>query len=216
MGAKETVWQVLSRINCNDKIEKRDGFTYLSWAWAWGIVKEHYPSANYKVIIYEGKPYLYDKSLGYMVSTEVTIEGESIPMQLPVMDSKNKAQKDEPYEYTTKFGTKRVDAATMFDVNTAIMRCLTKNLAMFGLGHYIYAGEDIPNGYEEPKEADKVTAPNIKKAPNELIESVTRALSVINNLDEFEIFSESEDYKVAKTYPELKAVLVAKYNKLKA
>ena len=30
------------------------------------------------------------------------------------------------------------------------MRCLVKCLAMFGLGHYIYAGEDLPSA-----EADK-------------------------------------------------------------
>ena len=56
--------------------------------------------------------------------------------------------KAEPYKYYVSYGgrtyEKSVDAATMFDINTAIMRCLTKNLAMFGLGHYIYAGEDIP------------------------------------------------------------------------
>jgi hypothetical protein len=71
-------------------------------------------------------------------------------MWLPVMDGKNKAMKREAYKYMTKFGEKSVEAFTMFDVNKAIMRCLTKNLAMFGLGLYIYAGEDLPEGYEVP------------------------------------------------------------------
>jgi len=65
-------------------------------------------------------------------------------MNLPVLDGANKAQKNVDYTYKTKFSEKIVNAATMFDINTAIMRCLTKNLAMFGLGHYIYAGEDFP------------------------------------------------------------------------
>lgn len=147
---KKTTWEVLSAINCNDKTEKKNGLTYLSWAWAWGIVKEKCPDANYKVRQYDGKPYLFDPNLGYMVTTEVTINGETIEMSLPVMDSANKAQKHEPYTWG-KYN-KTCEAATMFDINTAIMRCLTKNLAMFGLGHYIYAGEDIPQQIENTVE----------------------------------------------------------------
>lgn len=138
----KSTWAVLSAINCNDKTEKKNGLTYLSWAWAWGIVKENYPEANYKVRQYDGKPYLFDENLGYLVTTEVTINGETIEMSLPVMDGSNKAQKHVAYTYG-KYN-KTCEAATMFDINTAIMRCLTKNLAMFGLGHYIYAGEDLP------------------------------------------------------------------------
>jgi len=66
-------------------------------------------------------------------------------MQLPVMDNKNKAMKSMAYQYKTRNGMKDVEAATMFDINTAIMRCIVKNLAMHGLGLYIYAGEDIPS-----------------------------------------------------------------------
>lgn len=150
---KTTTWQVLSAINCNDKTEKKNGLTYLSWAWAWGIVKEKCPDANYKVRQYDGKPYLFDENLGYLVTTEVTINGETIEMSLPVMDSANKAQKHEPYTWG-KYN-KTCEAATMFDINTAIMRCLTKNLAMFGLGHYIYAGEDIPQQIENTVEIQK-------------------------------------------------------------
>ena len=151
---KTTTWKVLSAINCNDKTEKKNGLTYLSWAWAWGIVKEKCPDANYKVRQYDGKPYLFDENLGYLVTTEVTINGETIEMSLPVMDSANKAQKHEPYTWG-KYN-KTCEAATMFDINTAIMRCLTKNLAMFGLGHYIYAGEDIPQQIENTVEIQKL------------------------------------------------------------
>ena len=147
---EKTTWQVLSALNCNDKTEKKNGLTYLSWAWAWGIVKEKFPDVNYKVRQYDGKPYLFDPNLGYMVTTEVTINGETIEMSLPVMDSANKAQKHKPYTWG-KYN-KTCEAATMFDINTAIMRCLTKNLAMFGFGHYIYAGEDIPQQIENTVE----------------------------------------------------------------
>ena len=150
-----TVFKTLSAIDCRDKTEKKNGLTYLSWSWAWGIVKENYPSANYEITMWDGKPYLYDEALGYLVQTTVSIDGEKISMQLPVMDGANKAQKAQKYTYKTKYGEKEVEAATMFDINTAIMRCLTKNLAMFGLGHYIYAGEDMPESVEEqqPKQS---------------------------------------------------------------
>lgn len=145
---QKNVFETLSSVNCNEFTEQKNGLTYLSWAHAWGIVKSYYPSANYKVVHYEGKPFLFDNNLGYLVSTEVTIEGETIGIFLPVMDGANKAQKHMAYTYKTKYGEKSVEAATMFDINTAIMRCLTKNLAMFGLGHYIYAGEDLPKSVE--------------------------------------------------------------------
>jgi hypothetical protein len=80
-----------------------------------------------------------------MVSTTVTVGELTIPMHLPVLDGANKAMKAETYTYATKYKEKECKAASMFDINTAIMRCLTKNLAMFGLGLYIYAGEDIPS-----------------------------------------------------------------------
>jgi hypothetical protein len=60
-------------------------------------------------------------------------------MQLFVMDGANNAMTNHSYKYTTKFGEKTVEKATMFEINTAIMRCLTKNLALFGLGINIYA-----------------------------------------------------------------------------
>lgn len=146
-------WAKLSALNVNEHVEKKSGLSYLSWAWAWGLTKEQCPDATYSVINFDGKPYLFDEHLGYMVQTEVTINGEVLPMHLFVMDGANKAQKHVDYTYTTKNGSKTCLAATMFDINTAIMRCLVKNLAMFGLGHYIYAGEDLPYESDESKQA---------------------------------------------------------------
>jgi len=148
---EKTPFTALYSLDVNAKTEKKNGLTYLSWAWAWAEVKKHAPNANYEVVLWDGKPYLFDTDLGYLVATKVTINGESIGMQLPVMDGANKAQKNVPYTYKTKYGEKVVEAATMFDINTAIMRCLTKNLAMFGLGLYIYAGEDLPESQDAPK-----------------------------------------------------------------
>jgi hypothetical protein len=143
-------WEKLSQVNVNENTEKKGKLTYLSWAWAWGMAKTLCPDANYRVVNFDGKPYHFDINLGYMVQTEVTIQGETIPMHLFVMDGANKAQKSTDYTYQTKYnGEKTCLAATMFDINTAIMRCLAKNIAMHGLGHYIYAGHDLPQFHVE-------------------------------------------------------------------
>lgn len=162
----ENIFETLSKINVNDKTENKNGLTYLSWAWAWQEFKKIYPEATYTIKRNEqGMPYIYDENLGYMVFTEVKV-GELIhEMWLPVMDSANKAMKNRPYTYQVreyKYGKatgnmieKTVEAATMFDINKTIMRCLTKNLAMFGLGLYIYAGEDLPEESVEDKKISK-------------------------------------------------------------
>ena len=148
MSDKNT-WETLSHINVNKHTSEVGRFTYLTWAWAWAIAKEACPDLTYEVINFEGKPYLYDDSLGYIVKTVVFVGDEVIPMHLPVLDGANKAQLKADYKYLDRYQKEKTcKGATMFDINTAIMRCLTKNLAMFGLGHYIYAGEDLP---EPPK-----------------------------------------------------------------
>jgi hypothetical protein len=145
MGKSENNFQSLYELDVNHKTESKSGLKYLSWAFAWAEFKKAYPDATYNTDLYNGKPFLYDESLGYMVSTTVTVGELTIPMHLPVLDGANKAQKAVDYNYKTKYAEKECKAASMFDINTAIMRCLTKNLAMFGLGLYIYAGEDIPS-----------------------------------------------------------------------
>lgn len=146
---KKSVFQTLNALNVNGHTESKNGLTYLSWAWAWAETVKLYPDATYEIVKYEGRPYYFDPLTGYMVYTRVTIDGDTREMWLPVMDSGNNAMKAEPYEVVNRFGKKTtVRAATMFDVNKTIMRCLTKNLAMFGLGLYIYAGEDLPEEEE--------------------------------------------------------------------
>jgi len=142
---KLSVFETLSAINVNQHTDKKKNLTYLPWAWAWAEVKKAYPDANYKIGETE-----FDEALGFMCHSTVTIEGETLEMWLPVMDGANKSMKKIAYEYTTKYGKKTVLAATTFDINKTIMRCLTKNLAMFGLGLYIYSKEDLPDVEPEP------------------------------------------------------------------
>jgi hypothetical protein len=148
MDCKE-MFEKLNALNVNEKTEKKNGLTYLSWAWAWAEFKKVCPDATYEVVKFNGLPYAYDENTGYMVYTTVTAGGVTHEMWLPVMDGANKAMKNQPYKYTSYGKEKTCAAATMFDINKTIMRCLTKNLAMFGLGLYIYAGEDLPEVEQE-------------------------------------------------------------------
>ena len=89
--------------------------------------------------------------MGYYVKTNVTILDITREMTLPVMDGSNNALKDEKYSYTTSWGNKTVEPINMCDINKAVMRCLVKNIALFGLGISVYTGEDLPT--EEDKKA---------------------------------------------------------------
>lgn len=123
----------LLKTNVNDHTEKKNGLTYLSWAWAWAEVLKADPAANFEVKTFEGLPYM---NLGEsaMVWVTVTIFGKPVTCQLPVLDYRNKC----------------IIKPNAFDINTSIMRCLTKAIAMHGLGLYIYAGEDLPMDSGEP------------------------------------------------------------------
>ena len=144
MRTFKEIYTTLSAIDVTAKIEKKNGLSYLSWAHAHDILSKNTESSNYTVRYFDGKPYFFDTNLGYMVATQIEVEGYTREMHLPVMDGANKSQKHESYQYDTKFGKKTVLPATMFDINTAIMRCLVKNIALFGLGINLYAGEDLP------------------------------------------------------------------------
>lgn len=152
-----SVWETLSAVNVNGHTETKTqnnvSLTYLSWAWAWSEVMKRYPDATYTIYKDgENRPYIYDDGVGFMVFTTVTIEGLTREMWLPVMDGANRAMKKEPYAVQTRTREMTVAAATMMDINKTIMRCLTKNLAMFGLGVYIYAGEDLPEAEREEQD----------------------------------------------------------------
>ena len=169
-------FNTLYALNVNDRSEKKNGLTYLTWAVAWAEFKKQYPSATYRIVKDSNTnlPYFLDERLGIIVYTEVTVDGLTYEMWLPVMDGANKAMKLEPYtyqvfdKYKNTYIEKKVDAATMFDINKTIMRCLVKNLAMFGLGLYIYAGEDLP------EETTETTAEAMNPEPAKQKRTYTR------------------------------------------
>lgn len=149
-------FEELSKINVNDKTEKKNGLTYLSWAWAWTEAKKRCPDLSYKVLRAEnGLPYFKEDGVGYIVMTEVTVDEMTYMMWLPVLDFKNKA----------------LLQPSMFDINKTIMRCLTKNISMAtGLGMYLYAGEDLPEE-ERPATVDEKDRPKLVNEIAELIEA---------------------------------------------
>lgn len=151
--SKKNMFEKLADTNVNEHIDKKKTgqteLSYLSWAWAWRYFKCAMPDAKYEIRHWGDKPYLFDELLGYMVETSITAGGETHVMWLPVMDGTNHAMRQSPYNVKTKYNEITIPAATMFDINKTIMRCLVKNMAMFGLGLYIYAGEDLPNESDE-------------------------------------------------------------------
>lgn len=169
--------------NVSDKIEKKNGLSYLSWAFAWAEVKKIDENADYQIHEDANGNAFFASSIGIDCKVSVTINNKTHTMRLPVMDGANKSMKLEAYEYTTKYGKKTVEAATSFDVNKTIMRCLVKAIAMHGLGLYIYAGEDLPedtNNDIVPEQKVKVTleAPPVqaKAAPAKTVVTVTNAV----------------------------------------
>ena len=127
-------FEQLLKLNVNHLTEKKGSLTYLSWSNAWAEFKKIYPEATYEIIKAENNIPYFETHCGAMVYTKVTADSITYEMWLPVMDHKNKAMRKDQY--------------TMTDINKTIMRCLVKNLAMFGLGLYIYSGEDLP---EQPE-----------------------------------------------------------------
>ena len=146
----KSVFETLSAINVNDKVEKKNGLTYLSWAWAWAEVKRHYPNSTYTIYENaEGLNFHHDGKTAW-VKTGVTIEDIEHIEYLPVLDFRN--------------ASITLDKITSFNVNSSIQRSLTKAIARHGLGLYIYAGEDIPTADETPVQEPKFIELNIGDA----------------------------------------------------
>lgn len=155
-----TPWEVLSKIDCSEHTEEKNGLTYLSWAWAWGMLKEHYPMASMTKRWYaydavgdhevKSRPYALDENgFAYVsVSVSVPFADDRVASHteiLPVIDYRNKP----------------IPKPDSMQVNTALQRCLAKAIAGLGLGHYIYAGEDLPQAADE----DPVPAKKPKAKP---------------------------------------------------
>lgn len=151
-----SVFKTLSAIDVSGKTEKKSNLTYLSWAWAWGELKNKYPDASYKIyeneiddlLIHGEQAFPIKRNVNYFtdghtawVKVGVTVDGQEHIEMLPVMDHRNKSI--------------ALNALDSFAVNKTIQRALTKAIARHGLGLYIYAGEDLPEAVKEEKQSEK-------------------------------------------------------------
>ena len=140
----------LLKININERLEKKGNLSYLSWAHAWGEALRIDPNASFHVSTFDrgdGVTQVYmDVNGTALVWVTVTLNGKPMTCQLPVMDNKNKA----------------IPNPDAFAVNTAIMRCMVKALALHGLGLYVYAGEDLPDGDDKPEPKKPEPKPEAK------------------------------------------------------
>ena len=164
-----TTWEMLSEAvtnaDCEKHTEKKGNLRYLSWAWAWGILKKHFPDASFEKHWFTygdgySIPYAMDKQGYAFVKVTVTVADVAITEVMPVLNHSNRA----------------VQKPNSFQVNTALQRCLTKAIGYHGLGHYIYAGEDLSDDVTEEEVAEDTSADDeidlgdddpVEEAPNE-------------------------------------------------
>lgn len=164
MAEEKNFFEKLYDVDVRDRMYQKNGLSYIPWATAFSEVAKVFPDVTYEVKKFGENQLPYVESdLGIMVFTSVTVNGVTREMFLPVMDGANKAMKTVEYTYKVKQGEKTVAAATMFDINKTIMRCLAKNLAMFGIGLHLWTKEEAPENVIETEKLQKECLDLIKK-----------------------------------------------------
>jgi hypothetical protein len=148
----------LAKIDVSEHVEKKGGFSYLSWAWAVDRLRRVHPDATWEVKRFNGAPYL-KTDCGYFVEVAVTVAGVTLSQIHPVLDARNRP----------------IAEPNAFDINTSIQRCLVKAIALHGLGLYVYAGEDLPEGVE-PVTISKEQQANLQALIDEVGADMTKFL----------------------------------------
>ena len=189
----KSVYQTLADVDCSNHIEKKGKFSYVSWAWAWALVKQNYPDATFEKHVFTDNqnnplPFMRDTKGYTFVQTSVTIGGHTLSETFPVTDNRNQA----------------IQHPNAFEVNTALQRCLVKTLAFHGLGLSIYAGEDLPVMGEHGEDLNKVI--------NELAAATTTdACDVIykSNKDLMKRLNKSEESEVKRSFTNARSRIAA-------
>ncbi|MCH5214109.1 MAG: DUF1071 domain-containing protein [Muribaculaceae bacterium] len=177
--ARETFKRLYS-LNLNDQTETKNNMVYLNWATAYKQLKLAFPDAVYRVLCHPEThlPY-FPSELGIFVMVEITAGGLTYQQHLPVLNESNKAMKEHPYTYTVynkyekRYDEKTVAACTSFDINSALMRALTKCISQTGIGLYIYEGNDMP--YQLPSSNDEASTQ--AEVANNTVSSEKRTVS---------------------------------------
>lgn len=136
----ENYFAELSKVNVSAHVEKKGQFSYLSWPFAVQELGKIDPQATWAVVRHNGFPFIATP-LGYFVEVSVTCKGVTKSQIHPVLDQRNKP----------------IEKPDAFHINTSIQRALVKAIALHGLGLYIYAGEDLPEGEPQPASAKPIT-----------------------------------------------------------
>ena len=164
------VWNTLSAIDCSKHVEKKNGFTYLSWAWAWSILKQHYPTAQYTKHLFQvngnNLPYMLDADGNAYVTVTIKIMPENNAESITALESATEIMP------VLNHANRPIKNPNSFEVNASLQRCMVKAIAALGLGCYIYAGEDMP--MESP--TAMAESPNIKSdtpAPKKIASPLT-------------------------------------------
>lgn len=196
--------------------------SYISWSYAWGIFKQLYPDARYEIVKnpQTSLPYFYDPEAGIMVYTRITADHQTHEMWLYVMDSFNNAMRFVPYSYqqwnskTRAWEERGVRAATMADVNKTVMRCLVKNMSIFGLGLNIYAGSDLPDFNIEPEEEkSKTRATKKRTATVDRLSAIRTAINAAPDTNSLVVLYNQHRQEV-EANPEVKRLFTARKEEL--
>lgn len=181
------MFDALYNADLSEEVEKKNGLTYISWSQAWKVLKQFYPSATYQIHTNPatGLPY-FESDLGIMVHTSVEAGGIEYHDWLPCMDYQNRSMKSSPYtiqvydKYKKQYVEKRIDAATTFDINSAIQRSMVRAIARHGLGLYIYNGFDhLSDETNEPTPTPRV----VPQAPADPYAGIKNAINGVSDIN---------------------------------
>lgn len=191
----ENYFEKLYSINVNDSVEKKNGYTYLTWSYAVAELLKKHPLATWEVKHFDNKPFMATEC-GYFVEVEVSINDIKRTQIHPVLDFRNKP----------------VLKPNAFDINTAIQRCLVKAIALHGLGLYIYAGEDLP------EDADATTELHNDDTFEQYRQDIWNKIKKIDTIEEFRKYVNSTGFLkqveyIEKKYPNRHQILITEINK---
>jgi len=193
MQQVKSVFKTLADVDCSNHIEKKGKFSYVSWAWAWALVKQNYPDATFEKHVFSDNqdnplPFMRDTKGYTYVQTSVTIEGVTLTETFPVTDNRNQA----------------IQHPNAFEVNTALQRCLVKTLAFHGLGLSIYAGEDLPVMGEHDEELNNVLNQLGEAKTNEDCDAIYKS-----NHDLMRRLNKSEQAEIKKSFTNARSRIAA-------
>jgi len=159
----ENQFTELAGISHEGHIEKKGKFSYLSWPFAVESLLSRFPDAKIKEHLFKdelGLTPVLNTPNGAFVKVSVEVNGVKRSKLHPILDNHNRP----------------IESPSSFEVNTSLARCLVKTIALHGLGLYIYAGEDLPNGEES-----KVSTPKQERAEAIVDEAMPASWRQVNS-----------------------------------